>query len=547
MSSLLPRWFMSLLVASGLSILAFSDVLAEDGRQGRLVSVSWLQKNMAEVLLLDASFPPQYAAGHIPDAISASNYGGQEPSRAAMEKRMQRWGINPGRKIVVYDKGGDWMAPRLFHDLYYYGVPAEDLYILDGGLHQWAAKGGVVAKDPSPPVAAGTFRITAQRDEIRARLPEFLVASGDTTSNALVDALDANYFYGAEKFFTRAGHVPNAMLMPATDFFNADKTFKSVAEIRRMAAFLGIKPEQAVYSHCGGGGAASVPWFALQFMAEHPKVKLYWESQREWLRDDRGLPFWTYAAPQLQRHFDWLEGWNAPMLRAFGVAHLNIVDVRSAEKYAGGHVPYAVNIPAETFRSHLGRAQQLADVLGPAGVNPAHEVVIMSESGLTTAAAVAFLALEQLGHKNVSVLMDTVDEWGPRGDKLTTTPTLVGMPKSAKDITVPAASYAPKPRTDVVVGKLTGDQGNYPTVLISSGKTPSSRTPGGKVIWLPYSEMLNPDGTPKAAKEIWKLINNAGVPRMAEVILFADDAAEAAVNYYIFRLMGWPDVKVWVN
>ena len=51
----------------------------------------------------------------------------------------------------------------------------------------------------------------------------------------------------------------------------------------------------------------------------------------------------------------------------------------------------------------------------------------------------------------------------------------------------------------------------------------------------------------KACRRNGEIISQAGIPRHAEVILFADDPAEAAVNYYLFRLMGWPDVKVWVN
>ena len=543
----LSRRFLPIFAAGFVAILVVIPASAEEGRQGRLVNVAWLQKYFAEVTLLDASFNHQHKAGHIPGAVSADNYGGQEPSRAVMEKRIQTWGISPGRKIVIYDKGGDWSAPRLFHDLYYNGVPADDLFILDGGLAQWQAQGGTVSKETTPSPAIGSFRIATVREEVRVRLPEFLVASGDKTNNALVDALGAEYYFGEDQFFTRAGHIPNATSMPSTDFFNADKTFKSPEEIRRMAGYLGVNPNQVVHSHCGGGGAAAVPWFALQFMADYPKVKLYWESHREWLRDDRGLPFWTYAAPQLQRDSVWLDGWNAPMLRAFGVAQLNIVDVRSAEKYALGHVPFALNLPAETFRSHLGHPQQLAELLGPAGVNSAHEVVIMAESGLTPGAALAYLAFAQLGHTKVSVLMDSADEWGSRGHKLITAPTIVGAPTSPKDITVPAAKYQSQPRSDLIVSDMKSTRSAYPRVFIASGKTTATRKPDGKVVQLPYAELLNADGTPKAAKDLWKLLSKAGVPRQAELILYADDIAEAAVSYFVFRLMGWPDVKVWAN
>ena len=549
MPQALTRWFSMLATSCLCSALWLAPASAEPVRQGRLVNVDWLKGNLASVVLLDASVTPQHLAGHIPGAVSADLYrnGVDQPSLAAMEQRIQSWGVSPGRQIVVYDQGGDMMATRLFFDLYYHGVPASDVFVLDGGLAKWRAEGGAVVKEPTPAPAPGSFRIAAVREEARVRLPEFLVASGDRTRHALVEALEPSYHYGQQKFFDRAGHVPNAILMPSADFYNADKTFKSPDEIRRMVRYVGIQPEQVVHSHCGGGVAASVPWFALQFMADHPQVKLYLESQREWLRDDRQLPYWTYSAPQLQRDGVWVDGWNAPMLRAFGAAQLNIVDVRTADKHALGHLPFALSVPADTFRSHLSQPDRLAALLGPAGVNPAHEVVLQADGGLTPDAALAFLVFEQLGHKKVSVLMDSVDDWGLRGFELTKDPTLVGPRKTPKDIAVPAASYTAQPRRSVLVTDPQAMRGEYPKVYVSSGQTTARRTPAGQVIRLPYTTLLTAQRTPQPAPELWKLISQAGIPRHAEVILFADDPAEAAVNHDLFRLMGWPGVKVSVN
>ena len=123
----------------------------------------------------------------------------------------------------------------------------------------------------------------------------------------------------------------------------------------------------------------------------------------------------------------------------------------------------------------------------------------------------------------------------------------MGLPKTAKDIAVPLATYAAQLRPVVLIGDPFATRGAYPKVFVASGNAPPARTPEGQVVQLPYTELLNADGTPKAAKVLWKLITQAGVPRHAEVILFADDPAEAAINYYVFRLMGWPDIKVWVN
>jgi 3-mercaptopyruvate sulfurtransferase SseA len=272
-----------LLIAS--CVLLVQPSLAADGIKGNLVSVSWLEKNLGrqDVLLIDASPAQVYGAKHIPGALNADvfSFGGREVSAAEMEQRLQSWGVSPAKKVVLYDQGGSYMATSLFFDLYYHGFPAENLLVLDGGLAKWQAAGGAVTKDPTPALAKGNFRVTKVREDVRVRLPEFLVASGDPANNALVEALDPGYHFGATKFFDRSGHVPNAIMLPSADLFNADKTFKSAEELRAMFTYLGIRPEQQIHSHCGGGIAASVPFFAAKFMLNYPKVKLYKESQLE--------------------------------------------------------------------------------------------------------------------------------------------------------------------------------------------------------------------------------------------------------------------------
>src|SRR6185437_17148944 len=106
---------------------------------------------------------------------------------------------------------------------------------------------------------------------------------------------------------------------------NPDKTFKSAAEIEKMLAFQGIKPEQNIFTYCGGGVAASVPYFALKFIVKYPKVKLFTASELGWLADERELPYWTYDAPFLMRDAHWLSSWNAPMLRMYAGARLSVI------------------------------------------------------------------------------------------------------------------------------------------------------------------------------------------------------------------------------
>ena len=549
MSKKLIYWFSGFIISS-LLMLQSATAVAEEGR-GNLVSVEWLAKNLnhKDVILIDASFGQMYAAKHIAGALNVDvfSFGGHEASAAEMEQRIQSWGISTGKKIVIYDQGGTYMATSLFFDLYYHGFPPADMFVLDGGIAKWQATGGAVTKEPTAAPKPGTFRVVKLKHDVRARLPEFLVASGDPVKNALVEALDPDQHFGAAKFFDRAGHIPNAIMAPSDDFFNADKTFKSAEEIRRMLAYLGVKPEQQVYTHCGGGIAASVPFFATKVMLNYPKVKLYKESQLEWLRDDRGLPFWTYDAPNMMREKSWLNGWGSPMLRSFGVAKLNVVDVRSAEAYQQGHVPFAVNIPADVFKRHLATPAKLADVLSAAGVNPAYEAVIISDGGVNANSAFVFMMLEKLGQKKVSVLLESVDDWGLGGFTLTKEATTIGPRKSPKDFAIPATTYKANIQSGIVTTDLRQAQGPYPKVYIASGKNVSANKQDGKVIHLPYTDLVSADGTPKAAKDIWNILVKAGLPRYAEIICFADDPGEAAANYFILKLLGYPDVKVLVS
>lgn len=543
----LPRLVRHAIQAWFVWILVCAVGHAQAQGHGPLVTAAWLKAELprGEITLLDASATPMHRKGHIPGAASADlyAYGIDEPSIEQMTRRVQAWGVSPGRRVVIYDEGGSMMATRLFHDLMHAGVPMQDLAILDGGLAAWRAAGGAVTQETAAP-KPGTFRVTAYRSELRVKLEAFLIGSGDPTGHALVEALEPSYYYGETKFFDRGGHVPHAVMLPAEDFYNADKTFKSADEIRLMVAHLGVKPGQKIYTYCGGGVAASVPWFAMKVLLGWPTVQLYRESQLEWLQDERRLPMWTYAAPALQRDADWLNGWTNRMMRMFSVTKQSVIDVRPEAAYRQGHVPYSLNVPAEVFREHLRDPAQLAARLGPAGVNPAHEAVVVSDGGLNPRSALAMLMLERVSQKRVSMLLESVDEWGLRGLPLEKTPTVVGPRTSPMEITIAPVAYPAVVKPGVVAGDPGDAAAAYPVVHLWAGTSAPARAPAGTVVRLAYTELLAAEGRPKPAPELWKILQKAGVPRYARVIAVADDPGEAAVAWAVLRMMGWTDVRV---
>ncbi|MBL8325236.1 MAG: hypothetical protein JNJ89_09800 [Rubrivivax sp.] len=561
-----------LLLLSAFSLLATWTPAARaqagaEAPRGRLVDPAWLMQALkgaaaapgatgAPLVVLDAQPAPLHAAMHIPGARHIDVFaGGARPlGPAEMEQRFQALGLHPGSKIVVYDQGGNYFAPRLFYDLVLHGVPESDVYLLDGGLARWRAAGGEVTKEPTAPVARGSLRVSQVREELRTQLPEFLTASGDPRGNALLEALEPAWYYGATAWFGRGGHVPRALMTPVPEFFNADKTFKSPAELRRMMAHLGVKPEQQVYSYCGGGFAAAVPFFALKYVADFPQVKLFPGSQLDWLRDERGLPMWTYAAPRLMRDTGWLKAWNGKLLRSTGASPLVVVDVRPPEAYKAGHLPYAVNVPAELFRRHAHEPDKLAALLGPAGVNAALEAVVVGEGGVDADAGFAYWMLERLGQRRVSIFVDSLERWAEQGQEVAREPTVVGPATKPGEITIARTTYAAPARATGLVAEAPLAAGAaaaplYPRVMVAMGaKPPAPAATGGpgaaRVVHVPLKNLLQADGRPKPAHDLWSLLAKAGVPRYAELALAADDAGEAAAGHFLLRLMGFPDVKV---
>ena len=110
---------------------------------------------------------------------------------------------------------------------------------------------------------------------------------------------------------------------------------------------------------------------------------------------------------------------------------ISVEDVRAPEDYRQGHVPFALNVPAAVFRTHLHEPAKLAEALGAAGVNPQHEAVISTDGGLTPDAALAWWMLERMGQKKVSLLVESVDDWALGGLPIAKEPTTVGAPDVA--------------------------------------------------------------------------------------------------------------------
>ncbi len=517
-----------------------------------LVDAAWLQARVGQAgwVLLDASPSPIHRAGHIPGAVNADlMFGGTAlPTQAQMQSRLRAWGIGPDSRIVVYDNQDTMWATRVVFDLHRHGVPLQRLHVLDGGLKAWQAAGGAVTKDARPAPAPGTAVAAPARAGMAVDLPEVLAATGRAAPRApggrgelmLIEALEPPWYHGQRSFFGRAGHLPHARMWSRLDLLQADGRFKPLPELRRMAAMLGMDAQTPVLTYCGGGVAATLPWFALQVLMGWPQVSVYVGSQREWLRDERGLPMWTWAEPQLFRSADWLAAWNDDMLRLTGTARLNVIDLRPAAEHALGHVPHAHNLPAERWARLRGEPDALRRALAASGLEPAHEIVLVGRGGLDPEAALAWATLEALGHRQVALLLESTDDWALRGHPL------------AK----PATNRAPAPPPPPQPGwmSMAADLDRKPDsrmdltgprqVLRVDSQPAAAPGPTADTIALPWTELVKPDRSLKAPHEVHERLSRAGVSRWAHVEVQAADPAEAAAALFLLRLVGWPSVAM---
>jgi 3-mercaptopyruvate sulfurtransferase SseA len=175
--------------------------------------------------------------------------------------------------------------------------------------------------------------------------------------------------------------------------------------------------------------------------------------------------------------------------------------------------------------------------LRQARLDPSHEAVLVSDGGLNRDSALALWLLERAGQRRVSLYLGHVDRWAELGlDLVRPTPGAEAGPASpvqarGTGLTVAAAGAGVR-------------GGHFPVVHIASGDRLPTRMPEGRVLHLPHTGLVQADGVPRPAADIWARLDKAGVPRLAQLVLVADDPADAAMNYVVLRLMGFADVTV---
>ena len=271
-----------LVSAIALALLATTGIqpsTAAPKNQARaVVQADWLEQNVdnPKVRIIEVSTEPGiYERGHIKNAAKiiwhtdlVDTVNRDIASAKNFQKLAQKIGINKDTTIVLYGDKNNWFAAWGAWLFNIYG--ATDVRILDGGRVKWE-KDGRALTTAVPAFKAGNFTTRVADKSLRATLlQDVLPVAKKRVKADLIDIRGADEFSGKifaapgfQELAVRAGHIPGAINVPWGQNVNADGTFKTVAELRKLYADKGVDGKQNIITYCRIGERSSLTWFVL--------------------------------------------------------------------------------------------------------------------------------------------------------------------------------------------------------------------------------------------------------------------------------------------
>jgi len=229
--------------------------------------------------IIDVRSASDYAAGHIRNAVNLPP-GTFDKGTAAIDMDLKSQaeiaailgvaGVSNGKKIIVYGKGVDPSAGRVFWMLEYLG--ATDVHVLDGGYDKWISDGRAMVTT-STAVTAATFTPASVSSRLATKAS--VLANYNNTSFAIVDSRNA------ADYATK--HIPNALNILVGDFTNADGTAKSYTDLKTLLDGSGVTTGKTVITYCYVGYRSGQEYLVFRLMGFN--VSNYDGSWTEWIAD----------------------------------------------------------------------------------------------------------------------------------------------------------------------------------------------------------------------------------------------------------------------
>ena len=277
--SILKKALAAAVVAGLVSTVGVVPANAAPKNQARSVAQpDWLEANLdnPKVRIIEVSTEPGlYERGHIKNAIKfvwhtdlVDTVNRDIINAKNFSKLVQKAGISDDTTVVLYGDKNNWFAAWGAWIFNIYGQ--KDVRVLDGGRVKWE-KDGRPLTTAVPTFSTGNFVATKADKALRATLiNDVLPVAKKRVKADLIDIRGADEFNGKifaapgfQELAVRAGHIPGAINVPWGANVNADGTFKSVAELKKLYADKGVDGKQNIITYCRIGERSSLTWFVL--------------------------------------------------------------------------------------------------------------------------------------------------------------------------------------------------------------------------------------------------------------------------------------------
>ncbi|WP_121820146.1 sulfurtransferase [Halostella salina] len=220
---------------------------------------------------------------------------------------------------------------------------------------------------------------------------------------------------------------------------------------------------------------------------------------------------------------------------------VRIVDVRDAWEYDGiGHIPGAVNVPFDRFRSEseetagmLPGADAFADLMSEAGIAPADTVVAYDDTHGVFAAR--FLVTAQVyGHDDVRLLDGDYSAWNLEHATTTDAPA------------VEPTDYVADPPADSILvdHEAVREAMDADAVLVDTRddwEYEEGHIPGA--VNLDWKELVDDETRGlKPREELETVLDSYGITPDRRVVLYCNTARRISHTYVVLRHLGYEDV-----
>jgi len=204
-----------------------------------------------------------------------------------------------------------------------------------------------------------------------------------------------------------------------------------------------------------------------------------------------------------------------------------VLDVSNGESYAKSHIKNAIHIPTKDFlngEGDLKTSEELAKVLGGAGVSRDDSIVLYGNKESSGEAEFAFLVLSYLGQKDVKLLDGSLADWQA-----------AGLPVESSENRKPGGEYKPEVKSGVMADYeyVKSDQAQIldarPFMEFGKGRIPGSRA-------FDASNVIKGEKI-KNADDLSIIFSRLGKDK--PIVVYSSDYSRSSLVWYALQLMGY--------